>query len=75
MNKEEFVKECKLRGVCRAEIAKIFVSSFTDDHDFIESDFEDAFRFEDRYMYRRFDRRKSLRTYESALSTKHFKYE
>ena len=74
MNKEDFIKECSVRGVCRKEYARRFVRSFTDDYDFSESDFEEAYRFEDRCIFYE-NTNRNLHMYENALSTKQFKYE
>lgn len=70
MNKAEFIKTCGLRGICNQQIATMYASRFADDKEYTETDFENAFRFNDRMSY--FSGNRNMRSYDGAMSSKYF---
>ena len=70
MNKEEFINECSLRGICPKKFAKDPVKDLTEDKDFTEKDIEDLFEKWDKAQYMAGNR--GLRKYDGALCTKYF---
>ena len=49
MNKDEFVKECKARGLCSVDAALTYADRFRDEYEFSEKDLEDAYRMAERH--------------------------
>lgn len=70
MNKEEFISQCSMRGICPKKFVKDRVKDLTEDKDFTEQDIEDMFEKWDRAQYMAGNR--GLRKYDGALCTKYF---
>ena len=70
MNKEEFIAQCSIRGICPKKFAKDRVKDLTEDKDFTEKDIEDMFEKWDMAQYMAGNR--GLRKYDGALCTKYF---
>lgn len=47
MTKNEFIKQCELRGVCSDYTAEVFAARFPKNYDFTEKDIVAAYREED----------------------------
>ena len=70
MNKEEFIAQCSIRGICPKNFAKDRVKDLPQDKDFTEQDIEDMFEKWDIAQYMAGSR--GLRKYDGALCTKYF---
>lgn len=69
MTKAEFIKTCGLRGICTQRIAAMYTARFTDDKEYTDTDFEDAYRFNDRMKY--YQDSRNMRSYDGTMSSKH----
>lgn len=70
MNKEEFIAQCSIRGICPKKFVKDRVKDLPEENDFTEQDIEDMFEKWDKAQYMAGNR--GLRKYEGTLCTKYF---
>lgn len=48
MDRETFIDQCVVRGMCSEEVAFIYTDQFPEDKEYTESDFIAAYRAEDK---------------------------
>ena len=71
MTKEEFITQCSMRGVCSKKFAQARIKNDSNDKEYTERDIEEMSRKKDISEY--FEKRRDLRYYQGALSTKRLK--
>lgn len=71
MTKEEFIAQCSIRGICSKKFAQARTNKDSDDKEYTERDIEEMSRKKDISEY--FEKRRDLRYYQGALSTKRLK--
>ena len=71
MTKEEFIEQCSICGICSNKFAQARTEKDGNDKEYTECDIEEMSREKDISEY--FEKRRDLRYYQGALSTKRLK--